>query len=207
VRIDCVYICTKAGQRLFSKFYKGSQIDPSLFSGMISAISSFSQEATGESVKEFKLENISIFIKDFGIIFVVIISDFIKDVEKLLDMIGMKFIATYITKLRDWKGNVGLFTDFESILEEEIFGEQLVGLYTDKKKTTSQVLDILEILNLPKELQETVFALLALKESTTYQIAKKINTTIAMGYRNLERLVELGYIGKKKKKGLNFYFI
>jgi small GTP-binding protein len=130
--IQAVYIIKKTGEALFTKRYEQSKVDENLISGFLSALQNFvSEVSSGDTIRTIKTGNVK-FIYNIAkdIIYVFMIDQ--KENEELLrskiEKVSQMFYARYEDILKDWKGEISHFRDFNEILDDIISGVVKVSL-------------------------------------------------------------------------------
>ena len=211
--IDSVYLLLPDGRCIFSKSYKDKskqQIDPHLLGGLLNAFNIASHQWLKDGVRKFvSEEGFNFIIKDFSS-FLVVISGSLSgdtDEEAILEKIGMIFLSKYGDKIEKWQaGNKSTLKNFESDLNKNLNVPQQIITQTEPSSNASldePYLDSLTIISLPKDLQKTALTLLTLKEASLDEIIKETKRDKDIELKNLEKLVELGYVLKKRGKDKN----
>lgn len=111
-------------RRAFTK--KEIQMDGSLFSGMISAISLFTNELQMGEIQFFETKNNRILIHPVGDIITVGIVEEKKEDEfvvESLKKIGGLFWTRYAKTLANWNGDTNLFLEFPPAVDEIVYQE------------------------------------------------------------------------------------
>lgn len=215
--IDSVYLLLPDGRCIFSKSYKEQkkqQIDPHLLGGLLNAFNIASHQWLKDGVRKFiSEEGFNFIIKDFSSFLVVISGILDADEEIILEKIGLIFLSKYGDKIEKWQaGNISSLKNFETDLNKilNVSQETVSTIQTSSYiKPDEPYLDSLTIISLPKELQKTALTLLSLKEATVEDISKETNKDKEIELKNVETLVELGYVLKKKdlKKNKIIYYL
>ncbi|MFX0068490.1 MAG: hypothetical protein ACFE7S_06275 [Candidatus Hodarchaeota archaeon] len=117
-----LYIFSKSGETLFTKFFGEDEIDEQLFSGFISALFSLAREFGHRGMEIMKMDNLKFFY-DFTdkLIFAVSADDGDDEtaVKNLLATIRDRFLERYGEALAHWRGgDVSAFKDFEGDIWE-----------------------------------------------------------------------------------------
>ncbi|NVM36871.1 MAG: hypothetical protein HWN81_14840 [Candidatus Lokiarchaeota archaeon] len=111
-----IWIVEKSGIVIFHREFD-QVVSPQLFGAMMSALNMFAEELAEGGMSNFELENTRFtIIKISGLIFVANSSKKYhqKKVNKELKKISDKFIKLYSEKLKDFKGQIGVFSDFKN---------------------------------------------------------------------------------------------
>ncbi len=204
--IDSVYLLLPDGRCIFSKSYKKQykeQIDPLLLGGLLNAFNIASHQWLKDGVRKFTSEEgFNFIIKDFSSFLVVISGILETDEEIILEKIGMIFLSKYGDKIEKWQaGNISSLKNFETDLNKILnVSQEMISPVETKTyiKPDEPYLDSLTIISLPKELQKTALTMLTLKEASIDDIIKESKRDKETELNNIEKLVELGYILKKK---------
>lgn len=216
--IDSVYLLLPDGRCIFSKSYNQSkqQIDPHLLGGLLNAFNIASHQWLKDGVRKFvSEEGFNFIIKDFSS-FLVVISGSLSgdtDEEAILEKIGMIFLSKYGDKIEKWQaGNISTLKNFEVDLNKILNVSQQIITQTDtltKSTLDEPYLDSLTIISLPNELQKTALTLLTLKEASIDEIIKETKREKEIELKSIEKLVELGYVLKKRGSDNNkiIYFL
>lgn len=206
MEIDSVYLLLPDGRCIFSKSYKdkgNQQVDPHLLGGLLNAFNIASHQWLKDGVRKFvSEEGFNFIIKDFSSFLVVISGILSADEESVLEKIGLIFLSKYGNQIEKWQqGNIGIIKNFENDLNKVFRIPTQVAASNENKpsiKTDEPYLDSLTIISLPKELQKTALALLTLKEATLEEVVNETKRSLESEQDNLERLVNLGYVLKKR---------
>ena len=215
--IDSVYLLLPDGRCIFSKTYKdkgSQQIDPHLVGGLLNAFNIASHQLLKDGVRKFvSEEGFNFIIKDFSSFLVVISGILSTDEEHILEKIGMIFLSKYGDKIEKWKaGNIGIIKNFETDLNKMLNISLELVSSTDSNpniRLEEPYLDSLTIISLPKDLQKTALSLLTIKEASLEELSHETKRSIDEELKNVEKLVEMGFVLKKKSKNLNtiIYFL
>lgn len=113
-----LYIFSKTGDTLFTKFFGEDMIDEQLFSGFVSALFSLAQEFGHRGMEIMKMDNLKFFY-DFTdrLIFAISADEGDEEIaiKNLLATIRDRFLERFGKVLTDWRGgDVSAFKDFES---------------------------------------------------------------------------------------------
>jgi hypothetical protein len=132
--IHNVYILKKTGESLLHGYYGSIEVDESLITGFLSAISSFAEEIGAESVDP--------------IIFAVCIDreEDAKKIEFVLRKIKDKFMAAHRTDIEAYSGDLSVFKVFYKEMDDivwqyvlEKYGKAFQELITNKKRRIDEV--------------------------------------------------------------------
>ncbi|MHA1917976.1 MAG: hypothetical protein ACTSUV_06685 [Candidatus Ranarchaeia archaeon] len=122
--ISEVVVMNVAGQPMFRKAYDpaASKVDPSLSSGLITAVYSFTQQVRGESIKSMELMNAKVtFDEERQALFVITVERRLPDRDALniVEDIKNSWFATYGNKHLENEGiiNTKEYASFESIVD------------------------------------------------------------------------------------------
>lgn len=117
-----LYIFSKSGETLFTKFFGEDKIDEQLFSGFISALFSLAQEFGHRGMEIMKMDNLKFFYDFTDRLIFAISADEGDDetaVKNLLGTIRDRFLEKHGEALAQWSGgDVSGFRDFETDIWE-----------------------------------------------------------------------------------------
>lgn len=185
--------------------------DSDLISSFLSAVDTFASEIIGGGVKTFKIEQITYCFRDFRDFFIVIGMDReYKEVDVLLEKIGMAFMIEHGTDLKPWRGTTQPFLKFEAtlekILEEAGFKRDIWDVIFPTKP-----LDVLELGKIPEDVRKVAMALLTIRKGTIEDIMKELELdkpiipeTVEFVRRALAYLIEEGLCGYNQQQKIYF---
>lgn len=104
--------------RVFNEF-----VSPQAFGAMMSALNTFAEQLVDGGLSNFELDNKRFtIIKKRDITFIANSSKRFnqKKINRELEKISNKFLKLYSEKLKDYKGQIGAFTEFEEIIEDSL---------------------------------------------------------------------------------------
>lgn len=158
---------------------------------------------SGGTVKTFEVGGLTFHFKDFRLFYVVIGADPTPSIDMMLEKIGFSFLQNYGEEIQDSDPECE-YTSFDSqvmsVLKE-------FGIDEPDVKTPTKSLDALSVAMLPESIRKTAFAILTLRKASVEEIVEETEQDIGTEKQNLERLVEEGYIGVRKKNNELVYFI
>ncbi|MHA2406759.1 MAG: hypothetical protein ACXACA_00035 [Candidatus Ranarchaeia archaeon] len=141
--ISEVVVMNIAGQPMFRKAYdpKASNVDPSLSSGLITAVYSFSQQVRGEAIRSMELMNAKVtFEEEQQALFVITVERRLPDRDALNIVADIRdaWFAKYGAKHLEDLGmvNTKAYEDFEPIVDR-VLGKHLWWLEEGKKTSIS----------------------------------------------------------------------
>jgi len=117
-----IWILDKSGIVLFHREFDKS-VSPQLFGAMMSALNHFAEQLAEGGLSNFELQNTRFtIIKQSGLIFVANSSREFnqKKVNKELKKISDKFFKLYSDKLKNFKGQIGAFSEFKNEIKDTI---------------------------------------------------------------------------------------
>jgi len=117
-----IWILDRSGIVIFHREYD-KVVSPQLFGAMMSALNMFAEQLSEGGLSNFDLQNTRFtIIKKSGLIFVANSSKQYnqKKVNKELKKISDKFIKLYSEKIKSFKGEIGAFSDFKSVIEDTL---------------------------------------------------------------------------------------
>ncbi|MFX1535882.1 MAG: hypothetical protein ACFFDI_16830 [Promethearchaeota archaeon] len=212
INIYAVYIINTAGICVFKKTLAKDMPDSDLISSFLSAVDSFASEVIGGDVRTFKIEQITYRFRGFRDFFVVIGMDKeYKEVDILLEKIGMAFMIEHGADLKPWKGTTKPFRKFEATFERLL---EEAGFKKDMWDSIfpTQALDALELGQIPENIRKVAMALLTIRKGTLDDIIAELELkkpimpeTIEFVRRALDYLIEAGLIGYNQQ--LKKYFL
>ena len=169
--IHNVYILRKTGESLIHGYYGSIEVDETLITGFLSAISTFAEEIGAESVESLVMKNMKfVYAMDASlpedpIIFAVSV-DREEDEQKIKDIlieIKEKFVGRHKSDLEDWTGDIKIFNPFYGDLDEIVW-EYVINKYsktfhklvTNKEQTIDEVIALIYHLFSPKIAQKLI---------------------------------------------------
>jgi len=202
--IRAVYVFAEGGISLFNRVYNPNEADPFLMSSFISAISQFSKEAMGNSLRGIEAEGRYIFHYQQDPITVVLLADRQGEVSvNLLEQIALSFVSKYSDIIRTRGFDANEFDDFSRVLAN-ILPDALT------ETTPSEVIEPLDgvgIVNLPFGLQSMAKLILREKELTPLRAARLLCITRQAAEEQLEHLFELRKVARKETVNGTLYEI
>ncbi|MFW9854294.1 MAG: hypothetical protein ACFFFG_04510 [Candidatus Thorarchaeota archaeon] len=156
-------------------------------------------------MRTIEIEGLSYHIRSFGLVRVILVTDFSQSPETIIQTLGMRFLKIYGERLLSDEIllDLNIFLPFKKVISE-ILGEEIVD--GSKSIVPSKALTTGEIYSLPHELQDAALALISLGEADVATIATECQATPDLAFKKLKRLQELGYIGKKDIGGQMVFF-
>ena len=151
--IHNVYILRKTGESLLHGYYGSIEVDESLITGFLSAISSFAEEIGAESVESLVMKNMK-FVYSLDtttpdpIIFAVCVvrEEDSKKIEFVLRKIKDKFMTAHRTDIEAYTGDLSVFKVFYKEMDDivwqyvlEKYGKAFQELITNKKRRIDEV--------------------------------------------------------------------
>lgn len=117
------WILTESGITVFNRVID-PRIDPQFFGALMSALNTYAEQLTNGGISNFELSKIRfIIIKSNNFLFVANSSSKIKlnKVLNELQDISAKFFKHYPDDvLKNWDGDINIFTDFEKVIEDSL---------------------------------------------------------------------------------------
>ncbi len=117
-----IWILDKSGIVIFHREFDKA-VSPQLFGAMMSALNHFAEQLAEGGLSNFELQNTRFtIIKQSGLIFVANSSREFnqKKVNKELKKISDKFFKLYSDKLKNFKGQIGAFSEFKNEIKDTI---------------------------------------------------------------------------------------
>ena len=194
-----VFIIKSDGTPLLTEYFQSKEDlpDNSLLGRYFIALKGFTDTFLKNEIKTIEVEGLAYHIRNFGFFNVVIVTNFGEQAGAILQDIGFRFMKQFSEDLLETDTRLDKFLSFRSVLEE------LIDFYSfDKSQSIkpTKVLNTKDIYDLPYDLQPVALTMLSLGEGTVKEIANESNIKIKDLQVRLERLQNLGYIGKKEKK-------
>lgn len=112
--LEDIWILENSGIVFFHREFD-NVVSPQLFGPMMSALNIFAEQLTEGGLSNFDIKDKRfILIKKMGLIFIATSSKKYhqKKVSKELEKISNKFLKLYSEKLKSFRGEIGLFSDF-----------------------------------------------------------------------------------------------
>lgn len=146
-----VIIFWTSGNLLYSKSYEGTEKDPFLISGLLSAFSSFAQELGEKEIKSIQMGGHQIFMSlQENLIFTIFLDQDDEEVQGALILKSLinAFLAIYGTKLAPTAViDISIFEEFNPILDDLY----LVKNFFDLIESTNNKLSLPELQKMYKE--------------------------------------------------------
>lgn len=117
-----IWIVENSGIVVFHREFD-KVVSPQLFGAMMSALNMFAEQLAEGGLSNFELQNSRFtIIKKSGLIFVANSSRQYKQkkVNKELNKVSDKFINLYSEKLKNFKGQIGAFSNFKKEIEDAL---------------------------------------------------------------------------------------
>lgn len=117
-----IWILYKSGIVIFHREFN-EFVSPQAFGAMMSALNTFAEQLADGGLSNFELNNKRFtIIKKFDLIFIANSSKRFnqKKINRELEKISKKFLKLYSEKLKDYKGQIGAFTQFEGIIVDSL---------------------------------------------------------------------------------------
>jgi hypothetical protein len=169
--IHNVYILKKTGESLIHGYYGSIEVDETLITGFLSAISTFAEEIGAESVETLVMKNMKFVyamdtsLPDDPLIFAVSV-DREEDEQKIKEIlieVKEKFVGRHKSDLEDWTGDIKLFApfynDLDAIVWEYVvkkYSKTFHNLVTNKEQTIDEVISLIYHLFSPKIAQKLI---------------------------------------------------
>jgi len=117
-----LWILNSTGVTMYSRVYN-PKVNEQLFGALMSAINQFAERVAEGGISSFELSDKKFTIeKKEDILFIANAASDEKDkkVKKELSNISDKFLELYSDQLKNWDGDVSIFSDFESQIENSL---------------------------------------------------------------------------------------
>ena len=117
-----------SGQAIFHQSYSAHKYDPDLFAGLLSAILAYAAAYSKEEIAELEMnEKVIKMLKvpSHGVLFVYIIDSKSamnkRKIKKILKNLKKEFENMFSPdQIRNWNGNVAIFSGFKQVLDEHL---------------------------------------------------------------------------------------
>ncbi|MFW9875493.1 MAG: hypothetical protein ACFFG0_20495 [Candidatus Thorarchaeota archaeon] len=117
-----IWILNNSGIVMFHRVFNKS-VSPQAFGAMMSALNTFAEELVEGGLSNFELNNKRFtIIKKYDITFIANSKKQFnqKKINRELEKISKKFLKLYSEELKDYKGQIGAFIQFEEIIEDSL---------------------------------------------------------------------------------------
>jgi len=117
-----IWILHKSGIVMFHRVFSES-VSPQAFGAMMSALSSFAEQLADGGLSNFELNNKRFtIIKKYDLIFIANSSKRFnqKKINRELEKVSKKFLKLNSEKIKDYKGQIGAFTQFEEVIKDSL---------------------------------------------------------------------------------------
>ncbi len=205
--IAAIYVLLEDGRCIFNHNLVPSPPPYLLVTGLLAALQDFVHEVSNSYIKNFSAGDYTFYCEKRGYIQVVIASTtHLEDkshIEFNLLQITLRFINKYGELLEDWEGDTVIFDSFIGDLEEILGKDNLLM----RESVPTDPLTSLTLVRLNRDLQKTAQALLQIQKGTVVDISKISERTVYQTQGDLDKLVDLGHIGRYNANGKWVYFI
>jgi hypothetical protein len=195
-----VYVISMDGRPIISEKFQSAQSipDETLLAGLLTAVQGVASEMSKKEdaeINSIMIDSLSYHFKSFGQYQVVLVTDLPESPDTILQKIGLRFMKEYGETLLngslDRKKFIPFIASINEIVKEEMITDDAKMINPTKKFSTG------ELYQLPEELQPTALAMISLKEGNVQQIAEESGKNLKETLWHLEKLQEIGLIGKK----------
>lgn len=117
-----LWILNSSGVTMYSRVYN-PKVNEQLFGALMSAINQFAERVAEGGISSFELSDKKFTIeKKEDLLFIANAASDEKDkkVKKELSNISDKFLELYSDQLKNWDGDVSIFSDFENQIENSL---------------------------------------------------------------------------------------
>ena len=107
---------------MFHRVFNES-VSPQAFGAMMSALNTFAEQLADGGLSNFELNNKRFtIIKKHELIFIANSSKRFnqKKINRELEKVSKKFLKLYSEKIKDYKGQIGAFTQFEEVIKDSL---------------------------------------------------------------------------------------
>ena len=195
-----VYVISMDARPIVSeKFQSAKSIpDETLLAGLLTAVQGVAAEMTKKEdaeINSIMIDNLSYHFKSFGQYQIVLVTDLPESPENVLQKIGLRFMKEYGETLLngslDQKKYKPFINSINEIVKDEMITDDAKMINPTKKFSSG------ELYQLPEELQPTALAMISLKEGNAEQVAEESGKNLKETKIYLEKLQQIGLIGKK----------
>ncbi|MFV2014420.1 MAG: hypothetical protein ACC656_03250 [Candidatus Heimdallarchaeota archaeon] len=172
-----------------------------LVSAMLTAMQVFVREVVGSNFSEITAGPFSFISEKAGPFSIVVVGTKNPEVIQKSKYLVLRFIRKYKTKIENWKGELIDFEDFDEDVDE------VFGLIEDLRIDPKAPLDAIALLTIESELQPVAKLMLSKAELEMNQTALSLGITEIEAKNRLDKLFDLGYIGRFSRSGEVFYFV
>ncbi len=117
-----IWILQKSGIVMFHRVFN-EFVSPQAFGAMMSALNNFAEQLTDGGLSNFELNNKRFtIIKKYDLIFIANSSKRFnqKKINRELEKVSKKFLKLNSEKIKDYKGQIGAFTQFEEVIKDSL---------------------------------------------------------------------------------------
>ena len=117
-----IWILEKSGIVIFHRVFD-EVVSPQLFGAMMSALNMFAEQLTDGGLSNFELNNKGFTInKSEELLFIANSAKKHKQkkVNKALEKVTKKFLKLYADKVKDFKGEIGVYSEFKEVIEDTL---------------------------------------------------------------------------------------
>ncbi|TFG05907.1 MAG: hypothetical protein EU539_08830 [Promethearchaeota archaeon] len=167
--ISRIFIIATGGVLCYSKNYSRNKTDQKiaeddLIGGFLNAISSFAKETKVGEVRSLNFRNYNFiysYDEEFGCMFIIVIdiNDLEEDARAKLESMKNEFLTRYRSSLKNFKGLVSEFDDFDNYVEEKMYIPPKILLVGENGVGKSTILDLFPgetIIELDEDLVEII---------------------------------------------------
>jgi len=160
-----IFIIARGGILCYSKnFFEQIEINETVISGFLKAISDFAKEIKGGEVKALNFRNFKFIYSysfEFDCIFVIVIDkdDLVQETRTKLELMKNEFIIRYRPFLENWTGNVSVFENFDDFVDENVFIPPKILLTGEDGVGKTTIMDLIPgdtILEIDDNLNEVI---------------------------------------------------
>jgi len=117
-----IWILQKSGIVMFHRVFN-EFVSPQAFGAMMSALNNFAEQLADGGLSNFELNNKRFtIIKKYDLIFIANSSKRFnqKKINRELEKVSKKFLKLNSEKIKDYKGQIGAFTQFEEVIKDSL---------------------------------------------------------------------------------------
>lgn len=199
--IYAIYIVGNTGRILFSEvFQRPENIEDEFFLGaLVTSLETIITDIHASTFKSMEIEGISYHVRSFGLFKMVIVTPSAKTPNEILQVLGFRFIKEYGEALLAVE-DLEIFAPFKKTIAEIIEDNEV--LFPSCSMSTA------DLFGLPHDIQSIVLALLSLGKGnhTATSLSKESHTSVKKTRKNLQILLKMGFIGRRKSGKRTTYF-
>lgn len=189
------------------KFQSASSIpNEVLLAGLFTAIQGVVSEMTHKSAKlnSINVDNLSYHFKSYGKYQLVLVTDLSETPKIIMQKLGLRFMKEYGEQILEDTIDKTIFEPFTQSINEILMEESISD--NSRMINPTRKFSPGELFQLSPNIRDIALALIAIKEGNVEEIAIESNTRIIETQQHLQKLQEMGLVGKKTIGEKAIYF-